>query len=230
MSNIWVAAADNEVDVVKRNLESGVKPDIKDPNGYTPIHAAASYGHIELLRYLVAQGGDINVQDNEGDTPLHHVEDVASARALVEQFGADWKIKNGDGQTAAEYIEEDDEYPEVVEYLRSLAHDKPKVESNHEETFIDTLPQPGTVDGHQIRYTLENDPNQAGGPEIGVNVLSDPEKRKELEEILASDNAEERMKEFLQNAVAQGMADYNKNQPDKSERGILEPKKRRKEE
>ncbi len=47
-----------------------------DPNGYTPVHAAASYGHRDLLYKLInVYNGDINVRDEDGDTPLHHVED-----------------------------------------------------------------------------------------------------------------------------------------------------------
>ncbi len=38
-------------------------------------HAAAAYGHIELMRYLLDDaGGDVNIVDNDGDTPLHHNE------------------------------------------------------------------------------------------------------------------------------------------------------------
>ena len=94
VSNIWIAAADNQRQIVEHYITSGeFTPNSKDPNGYTPIHAAASYGHINLLQYLIDNGGDINIQDNEGDTPLHHVEDVKSAKYLIENLHADYKVK-----------------------------------------------------------------------------------------------------------------------------------------
>lgn len=99
-TNIWIASADNDLEYVKKSISSGTHTaNDKDNNGYTPIHAAVSYGHLDLLRYLVSQGGDVNITDNDGDTPLHSVEDVKVARVLIEEFGADWRRKNSSGQT-----------------------------------------------------------------------------------------------------------------------------------
>lgn len=205
VSNIWVAAADNDQELVKKYIESGdFNANIKDPNGYTPIHAAASYGHIELLRYLISKGGDINIQDEEGDTPLHHVEEVSVAKTLVEEFKADFKIKNAEGQTPAQYIEEEDEFPELAKYLRSLTHDDPS------SSFIDNLPAPGNAGGHQIRYTMEEDPE---GGEI------DEERRKKLEAVVNSENPEEALRELVTSAVRDGLAQYQENEaPDAKRR------------
>lgn len=198
VSNIWVAAADNDQELVKKYIESGdFSANQKDPNGYTPIHAAASYGHIELLRYLLSNGGDVNIQDNEGDTPLHHVEDVKVATVMVEEFKADFKIKNAEGQTAAQYIEEEDEFPDLARYLRSLTHDDSSLH------ILDSLPVPGNVEGHQIRYTMEED--QAGG-EI------DEERRKKLEAIVNSENPEEALRELVTSAVRDGLAQYKEDE------------------
>lgn len=195
VSNIWVAAADNDQELVKKYIASGeFTANIKDANGYTPIHAAASYGHLDLLRYLIQQGGDINIQDEEGDTPLHHVEDLATATALVEEFKADYKIKNGEGQTPAQYIEEEDEFPELAKYLRSLTHDEPS------SSLLDNLPAPGETEGHQIRYTMEED-------QEGVEM--DEERRKKLEAIVNSDNPEEALRELVTSAVRDGLAQYH---------------------
>lgn len=66
----------------------------------TPIHAAASYNHIPLLRALVREhGGDANVTDHDGDTPLFVAETVETARCLVEELGADVDHRNESGLT-----------------------------------------------------------------------------------------------------------------------------------
>lgn len=63
-------------------------------------HAAASYHHFELLEYLLSVGGDINIPDAEGETPLFTVEGAEAARWLVEH-GADVAAENGDGQAVS---------------------------------------------------------------------------------------------------------------------------------
>lgn len=198
VSNIWVAAADNQVEIVEKYLTSNeFSANAKDPNGYTPIHAAASYGHLDLLKLLVSNGGDINIQDNEGDTPLHHAEDVVTAKFIVEELKADFKITNEEGQTAADYIEEEGEYPELAQYLRSLSHDKPETTNG---SALEGLPIPGSVDGHAIRYSMEEDVGDI-----------DPESRRKLEEIANSENPEEALRELVTSAVRKGLSQYENN-------------------
>lgn len=99
-TNIWIAASDNNEAFVRKAIADGKHtPNDKDPNGYTPLHAAASYGHIDLLKYLLGAGGNVNIADNDGDTLLHVTEDLETAKVLVEEYKADWKAKNSDGQT-----------------------------------------------------------------------------------------------------------------------------------
>ncbi|KZO91590.1 ankyrin [Calocera viscosa TUFC12733] len=121
--NIWVAAGDGDLERVQvRALEKGIAPNVPDQNTYTPMHAAASYGHLHILDYLISQGGDVNVLDEDGDSPLYTVEDVQTARYLVEK-GAAWDMRNEEGVTPAEALEED--FPDVSAYLRSLAGPAP---------------------------------------------------------------------------------------------------------
>lgn len=106
-TNIWIAASDNDIEYVKNAIGSGKNTaNDKDANGYTPVHAAASYGHLELLRYLISQGGNVNIADSDGDTPLHSVEDVTTAKILIEEFSADWRLKNSEGQTVSRFTVE----------------------------------------------------------------------------------------------------------------------------
>lgn len=201
VANIWVAAADNQIDVVKLHLDLGnFNADSRDPNGYTAIHAAASYGHIELLRLLIERGGDVNIQDNEGDTPLHHTEDLETAKVMVEELAADYKIKNEDGLTAGQYIDEEGEFPELATYLRLLLHYSPETQ-NANDGFIASLPSPGNIDGHEIRYTMESD-----APSLTPE--EEEERRKKLEAIVNSDDPHEALRDLVRNAVREGMSQY----------------------
>ena len=63
LENIWTAASDGDVDRVKELIEiEGVNPNAQDENGYSPLHAASSYGEIETLEYLLSIGADVNIR------------------------------------------------------------------------------------------------------------------------------------------------------------------------
>lgn len=81
------------------------------------MHAAASYAHFHVLDHLISVGGDINLKDEDGETPLFTVESKEAAEEMIRR-GAEVQARNNEGQTAAEYLFED--YPEVAIYLQSL--------------------------------------------------------------------------------------------------------------
>ncbi|KAI0691519.1 ankyrin repeat-containing domain protein [Cerioporus squamosus] len=118
--NIWVAAGDGDIERVRELIEvHSISPNVPDPNTYTPMHAAASYGHLDILEYLISRGGDVNVTDEDGDTPLYVVENVRTAQFLVEH-GAVVNRQNAEGISPAQYLEDED-FPEVAAYLRGVA-------------------------------------------------------------------------------------------------------------
>jgi len=68
----------------------------------------------------------MNTTDEEGDTPLFSVEDLETAKLVIE-LGGDPRHKNAEGKTAAENVAED--YPEVCNYLRGLVGQAPLEEA-----------------------------------------------------------------------------------------------------
>merc|ERR1712137_1037498 len=93
----------------------------RDAHGYSLVHAAASYNQLSVLRDLVQKyNADVNILDEDGETPLFATEKVDVAKCLVEELGADSSIRNSEGQTAEDKIgEEEGEAHEVYQYLRS---------------------------------------------------------------------------------------------------------------
>lgn len=82
------------------HTHAGTSPNALDENSYSPLHAAASWGHADILRYLVDRGGDINLTDSDRETPLFVVENVGMAKLVVE-LGGDPKWTNEDGITVS---------------------------------------------------------------------------------------------------------------------------------
>ncbi|KAI0064784.1 hypothetical protein BV25DRAFT_1777501, partial [Artomyces pyxidatus] len=118
--NIWVAAGDGDLARTTTDADrppEALSPNAPDPFTYTPMHAAASYGQLEVLDYLISKGGDVDVPDGDGDTPLYTVENTDTARYLVEH-GATVARRNREGVSPAEHLAED--FPEVARYLESL--------------------------------------------------------------------------------------------------------------
>ncbi|KIJ67064.1 hypothetical protein HYDPIDRAFT_38494 [Hydnomerulius pinastri MD-312] len=115
--NIWIAAGDGDLSRVQELVEQqSISPNAPDPFTYTPMHAAASYGQLEILAYLVSHGGDVNITDEDGDTPIYTVENIETAQFLVNH-GATIDRRNNEGVSPIGHLEED--FPEVAAFLQS---------------------------------------------------------------------------------------------------------------
>ncbi|ERT01426.1 uncharacterized protein SPSK_07929 [Sporothrix schenckii 1099-18] len=119
--NQYILAADNSpalLPLLRANPELARE---QDEHGYSLIHAAASYNHLELLRTLVTElKVPVDLRDEDNETALFVVETVDSARCLVEELGLDPSLRGDDGLTAAEKIAGEAEFPQVAEYLMGL--------------------------------------------------------------------------------------------------------------
>jgi len=134
-STPWVAASDGNLELLKTSIRTlNMAPSRPDENGYTLVHAAASYNQTLILEWLLTQNVDANAQDNDGDTPLHHVENVRAAKFLVERMNADPSLCNGNKKTALqeklaemeeqmddEDSDEDEDTGELIAYLKTLS-------------------------------------------------------------------------------------------------------------
>ncbi|KAI9479256.1 hypothetical protein LPJ78_002676 [Coemansia sp. RSA 989] len=140
-ANIWTAASEGDIERVKELVGSDRKlVNAKDPNGYTPLHAAASWKHLQLLKYLLDNGGDVNIVDSDGDTPLHICEDKQCAELLLKH-GADMERKNKEGLTPVHTTLEN-EATEVTELLCArLNIPVPTLEDAREEVDYDAIPE-----------------------------------------------------------------------------------------
>lgn len=118
-ANPFLLAADNSPALLPLLREQPHLASEQDEHGYSLVHAAASYNHLDLLRALVRDfSAPVDMRDEDGETALFVVETVEAARVLVEELNIDVTICGSEGLTAAEKIEVEGDYPDVVEYLR----------------------------------------------------------------------------------------------------------------
>lgn len=156
----------------------------QDEHGYSLIHAAASYNHLDLLRTLVSEFKvPVDLKDEDGETALFVVETVAAAKVLVEELKLDTTIVNDEGQTAREKIEAEEDYPEVAEYLRGL-----EGETSSSTTVNGTIngttsaDLPPAPEGLSVQIGTMNEAEDAGEP--------DPEFRRRIEELASREDFE----------------------------------------
>ena len=59
------------LDVVKLFVQAGMPLTTKNPDAdFTVLHQAATYGHLETVKYLVGQGAAVDAEGKSGETPF----------------------------------------------------------------------------------------------------------------------------------------------------------------
>ena len=115
----------SDVNVAKILVEAGC-----DVNIGSPLVTAADYDNVELVKYLISVGADVNQKDSRGNTPLskaikspkNYYKDYmekynAIVKVLVEA-GADLTATNEYGRDAY-YLANSCRNKEIIEYLES---------------------------------------------------------------------------------------------------------------
>jgi hypothetical protein len=170
----------------------------RDAHGYSLAHAAASYNQLPVLRELVQKySADVNITDEDGETPLFATEKAEVAKCLVEELGADTSIQNSEGKTAEDKIgEEEGEAHEVYQYLKSQRTGGEAASAGAVETE-GVHPPPPLPEGLNINMgTMDEDAADAPDPEI----------RRRIEELAAredynSEEVQRELRELVQDVV-----------------------------
>jgi ankyrin repeat protein len=90
---LHAAAASNRPATCALLLERGADPDARDrSDNAAPLHYAAEYGHLDVIRTLVAAGADVN---GDGDEHRLGVLGWATCLGRVRRDVADWLLAHG---------------------------------------------------------------------------------------------------------------------------------------
>jgi hypothetical protein len=113
---------------------------------------------ILVLLFTYPVGGDVDITDEDGDTPLYAVENVETARFLVEH-GATVNRVNNDGISVRTAISRSQLRPDLARgFLQPVEHlstDFPEVSN-----YLQSLLQPGTAPSPDSSATSAQQPSQ----------------------------------------------------------------------
>jgi ankyrin repeat protein len=95
-ANSHMHAPDGWIPSVKFLLEElGVDVNLRDHNGFSPLHHAAARGDNEMIMYLMSRGADINAVSRRGQTvadmangPVQRIPPFVETVKLLEQLGS----------------------------------------------------------------------------------------------------------------------------------------------
>lgn len=181
------------------------KPELaskQDSHGYSLMHAAASYNHIDLLRSLVHEFHvDVNVRDEDNETCLFVAETVEVAKCLVEELKIDLSAKNDEDMTAQEKFESEGDFPEIAAYLLGGIDGRGNSSASGQNGHLPPLPPNVRVNIGAISDAPDDDAN-AQEP--------DPEFRRRIEELAAKENFHtEQGQQELRDLIADAVRDVS---------------------
>ncbi|NWY36490.1 MYPT2 phosphatase, partial [Sylvia atricapilla] len=79
------ACIDENLDMVKFLVENGANVNQQDNEGWTPLHAVASCGYLNIAEYLLSHGANVAAVNSEGEVPSDIAEEAAMKDLLLEQ-------------------------------------------------------------------------------------------------------------------------------------------------
>ena len=83
-----LAAAHDNIKIMKTLLEMGADINVKDINGCTPLHISIHFQNVDSFIFLIERGADITIKDKTGMTPLLYaarINDIGMVRYLISK-------------------------------------------------------------------------------------------------------------------------------------------------
>ncbi|XP_028175546.1 oxysterol-binding protein-related protein 1-like [Ostrinia furnacalis] len=161
--SLLYSARHGELSIVKALLEANregkltmdinCKGKNKSNLGWSPLHLASYFGHVEVVRALLEAGANVDAINDTGDTPLHKACFTGNEELviLLLKYKADVHIMNGEGRTAGDMCRSRD--------VRRLVDAAQRAERLEREQRLLTAAKEGKIEEIQELLSSPNPPN-----------------------------------------------------------------------
>ena len=75
-----------DVDEMHRLLAAGAWVNLRNAQGWTPLHVAAAGGDSAVVSVLLEHGADVHAQSNIGTTPLYNAMRLSGKRTVIDML------------------------------------------------------------------------------------------------------------------------------------------------
>jgi ankyrin repeat protein len=102
---LFEAVKKGDAEKLKEFLSKGIKTDLRDKEGFTPLHYAVINNRKDIAEILIKHGANVNTKNLLGETPLHYSARLCLAEIaeLLVSSGANVNITNNYGMTPLHY-------------------------------------------------------------------------------------------------------------------------------
>lgn len=165
---------ESELDFSTRDL------DAVDASGRTCLSWAATRGDEAALTTLLAYGADVDLSDGSGNTPLHHVKNVACCNILLAS-GANLNARNSFGHTALHMVCRGSGFRPLLERLVAAGIDINAQDASGETalsnaTYGRHVPCAIFLLEHDANVDLANGPNGSGDAPVHMATMNNVHK------------------------------------------------------
>jgi ankyrin repeat protein len=155
-SMLIYAAESGNPEMVREILRYHPKLEMRDREGKTALFATGEYrnrdvdgARVECVRLLAQAGANVNVRDNEGNTPLHETF-LTDVEEELLKLGADVNARNQDGETPIFTSVDNDAIPLFIEHGADLT-----IRNNKGETIMEAAKGKGPLRQEALRKAIQ---------------------------------------------------------------------------